>query len=152
VLARTGTAGLVTLVEVDDDHRLQTLVDSGSLAELVRRVTVFAVDKERGLSEHTGARDRGTGHPVVGTARGGADRLLSCRRRDQPRSFAEAGAPVSVPDAVELEAGGATGAVTAAAGSREMPAPGGKSKCGPSAGAPQPWKARLVAMVGEAIS
>ncbi len=35
-LARTGTPGLVTLIEVDDEHRLQSLVDSGRLAELVR--------------------------------------------------------------------------------------------------------------------
>jgi predicted esterase len=35
-LAATGTPSLVRLVEVDDDHRLQTLVDSGNLAELVR--------------------------------------------------------------------------------------------------------------------
>jgi pimeloyl-ACP methyl ester carboxylesterase len=37
-LAKTGTAPLVRLVEVDDDHRLQSLVDSGELAELVREV------------------------------------------------------------------------------------------------------------------
>ncbi|MCA3012264.1 MAG: hypothetical protein INH41_07675 [Myxococcaceae bacterium] len=37
-LAKTGTPGLVTLLEVDDEHRLQSLVDSGQLAELVRQV------------------------------------------------------------------------------------------------------------------
>jgi predicted esterase len=35
-LATTGTPGLVELVEVDDGHRLATLVESGELAELVR--------------------------------------------------------------------------------------------------------------------
>jgi hypothetical protein len=35
-LAGTGTPAIVRLLEVDDDHRLQTLVDSGRLAELVR--------------------------------------------------------------------------------------------------------------------
>ncbi|MBN8611019.1 MAG: hypothetical protein J0L92_10570 [Deltaproteobacteria bacterium] len=35
-LAQTGTRGLVVLEEVDDEHRLATLVDSGRLAELVR--------------------------------------------------------------------------------------------------------------------
>jgi pimeloyl-ACP methyl ester carboxylesterase len=34
-LARTGTPSLVVLHEVDDEHRLQSLVDSGLLAELV---------------------------------------------------------------------------------------------------------------------
>ena len=34
-LAATGTAGLVELREVDDEHRLATLVDSGELAALV---------------------------------------------------------------------------------------------------------------------
>jgi alpha/beta superfamily hydrolase len=37
-LARTGTAECVRLFEVDDEHRLQTLVTSGRLAELVRAV------------------------------------------------------------------------------------------------------------------
>lgn len=37
-LARTGTPELVRLVEVDDEHRLQSLVDSGRLAELVLSV------------------------------------------------------------------------------------------------------------------
>ena len=41
-LARTGTPALVQLVEVDDDHRLQTLVDSGRLADLVREVAAHA--------------------------------------------------------------------------------------------------------------
>jgi len=36
VLAKTGTPGLVELIEVDDEHRLSTLVSSGRLAELVR--------------------------------------------------------------------------------------------------------------------
>ncbi len=35
VLAATGTPGLVRLVEVEDGHRLQTLVDTGALAGLV---------------------------------------------------------------------------------------------------------------------
>ncbi len=35
-LAGTGSAGLVRLIEVDDEHRLQSLVDSGRLADLVR--------------------------------------------------------------------------------------------------------------------
>lgn len=35
-LAATGTAGRVRLVELEDEHRLQTLVDSGALADLVR--------------------------------------------------------------------------------------------------------------------
>jgi alpha-beta hydrolase superfamily lysophospholipase len=38
ILAQSGTPSLVRLVEVDDDHRLQTLVDSGRLADLVREV------------------------------------------------------------------------------------------------------------------
>jgi predicted esterase len=37
-LAETGTPGLVTLLEVDDEHRLQGLVDSGRLADLVLEV------------------------------------------------------------------------------------------------------------------
>ncbi|MCX7808765.1 MAG: lipase family protein, partial [Deltaproteobacteria bacterium] len=35
VLAKTGTPGLVRLEEVNDGHRLQGLVASGRLAELV---------------------------------------------------------------------------------------------------------------------
>jgi pimeloyl-ACP methyl ester carboxylesterase len=35
-LAATGTPDLVRLVVVDDDHRLSTLLDTGSLADLVR--------------------------------------------------------------------------------------------------------------------
>lgn len=35
-LAATGTPALVTLREVDDEHRLATLLDTGLLAELVR--------------------------------------------------------------------------------------------------------------------
>jgi predicted esterase len=35
-LAATGTPALVRLIEVDDDHRLRTLVLSGDLADLVR--------------------------------------------------------------------------------------------------------------------
>jgi hypothetical protein len=34
-LAATGSPDLVRLIEVDDDHRLQSLVDSGRLADLV---------------------------------------------------------------------------------------------------------------------
>jgi predicted esterase len=37
-LARTGTAGLVELIETDDDHALTALVGSGRLIELVRRL------------------------------------------------------------------------------------------------------------------
>jgi alpha/beta superfamily hydrolase len=37
-LARSSSAEWAELLEVDDDHRLQTLVDSGRLAELVREV------------------------------------------------------------------------------------------------------------------
>lgn len=37
-LAETGSPGLVELVMVDDEHRLQTLVDSARLAELVKRL------------------------------------------------------------------------------------------------------------------
>jgi pimeloyl-ACP methyl ester carboxylesterase len=37
-LTRTGTLGLVTLEEVDDEHRLSSLVASGRLAELVREL------------------------------------------------------------------------------------------------------------------
>jgi predicted esterase len=37
-LARTGTPGLVRLLEVDDEHRLGALVASGRLAELVREL------------------------------------------------------------------------------------------------------------------
>jgi predicted esterase len=37
-LAGTGTPGLVELLEIDDGHRLGALVDSGRLAELVRRL------------------------------------------------------------------------------------------------------------------
>jgi predicted esterase len=41
-LAATGSARLVKLIEVDDDHRLQTLLDSGRLANLVREVVSLA--------------------------------------------------------------------------------------------------------------
>ncbi|MBX3468641.1 MAG: hypothetical protein KF878_17340 [Planctomycetes bacterium] len=37
-LARTGTPGLVRLVEVDDGHRLGTLLEGERLADLVREV------------------------------------------------------------------------------------------------------------------
>jgi hypothetical protein len=37
-LAQTGSPALVKLIEVDDEHRLQTLVESSRLAELVRQV------------------------------------------------------------------------------------------------------------------
>lgn len=37
-LAQTGTAGRVLLEEVDDEHRLASLVESGRLAELVREL------------------------------------------------------------------------------------------------------------------
>jgi predicted esterase len=39
-LARTGTPGLVTLLEVDDEHRLQSLVDTARLADLVGSLSV----------------------------------------------------------------------------------------------------------------
>ena len=38
MLARTGTPGLVRLIEVDDDHSLHGLVESGRLAALVREL------------------------------------------------------------------------------------------------------------------
>jgi alpha-beta hydrolase superfamily lysophospholipase len=37
-LAASGTPGRVELCEVDDEHRLQSLVDTGKLAELVHRI------------------------------------------------------------------------------------------------------------------
>jgi pimeloyl-ACP methyl ester carboxylesterase len=37
-LARTGTPGLVRLIEVDDDHALHGLVQSGGLVELVQEL------------------------------------------------------------------------------------------------------------------
>ena len=37
-LATTGTPGLVRLIEVDDTHRLVTLVETGRLADYVRQV------------------------------------------------------------------------------------------------------------------
>jgi predicted esterase len=44
-LARTGTPGLVELVEVDDEHRLGSLLEGDRLAELVRRVAALAVQR-----------------------------------------------------------------------------------------------------------
>ncbi|MFN7701450.1 MAG: YqiA/YcfP family alpha/beta fold hydrolase [Deltaproteobacteria bacterium] len=44
-LSRTGTPGLVTLEEVDDDHRLSSLVASGRLADLVRALHERANDR-----------------------------------------------------------------------------------------------------------
>ena len=41
-LARSGTAGLVRLVEVDDDHSLSGLVQSGRLVEIVRELATTA--------------------------------------------------------------------------------------------------------------
>jgi pimeloyl-ACP methyl ester carboxylesterase len=41
-LAATGSPELVELVEVDDEHRLSTLVASGKLAELVRALAASA--------------------------------------------------------------------------------------------------------------
>jgi hypothetical protein len=38
VLSRTGTAQLVRLIEVDDDHSLHGMVESGRLVETVRRL------------------------------------------------------------------------------------------------------------------
>lgn len=38
-LAKTGTAGLVRLIELDDDHPLRSLVTTGKLAELVEALT-----------------------------------------------------------------------------------------------------------------
>jgi hypothetical protein len=43
-LARTGTPGLVVLQERDDDHRLQTLLEDGSLASIV--MTTFERSKK----------------------------------------------------------------------------------------------------------
>ncbi|MCO5170733.1 MAG: hypothetical protein M9894_30770 [Planctomycetes bacterium] len=40
-LARTGTPGLVRLVEVDDGHRLGTLLEGERLADLVREVAAL---------------------------------------------------------------------------------------------------------------
>jgi len=40
-LARTGTPGRVELVEVDDEHRLATLLERDRLADLVRRAFVL---------------------------------------------------------------------------------------------------------------
>lgn len=42
LLARTGTAGLVRLVEVDDDHSLHALAQSGRLVEIVRELAAAA--------------------------------------------------------------------------------------------------------------
>jgi len=41
-LAATGSADLVRLLEVDDDHRLQATVESGRLLELVRELAALA--------------------------------------------------------------------------------------------------------------
>jgi predicted esterase len=43
VLARSGTPGLVRLIEVDDDHPLRATVESGALATLVR--DLFEADR-----------------------------------------------------------------------------------------------------------
>ena len=51
-LARTGTPERVELIEVDDGHRLQTLVDDGSLAERVR--AVFARGQQLPGQERSG--------------------------------------------------------------------------------------------------
>ena len=42
-LAQTGTAGYVELVEVDDGHRLATLLEGDKLASMVRRVRAMAL-------------------------------------------------------------------------------------------------------------
>lgn len=47
-LARTGSPGLVRLIEVDDDHPLSVTVDSGRLIELVRELHAAAVAKTAG--------------------------------------------------------------------------------------------------------
>jgi pimeloyl-ACP methyl ester carboxylesterase len=41
-LARSGTPGLVRLIEVDDDHPLSATVESGRLVELVREIAAEA--------------------------------------------------------------------------------------------------------------
>ena len=43
VLARTGTPELVRLIEVDDDHSLYTMVESGRLVEVVRELAAAAI-------------------------------------------------------------------------------------------------------------
>lgn len=45
-LAKTGSPGLVRLIEVDDDHPLSALVDSGRLVDLVREIG--AADRDAG--------------------------------------------------------------------------------------------------------
>lgn len=61
-LAQTGEAGLVELIEVDDDHRLQSLVDSGRLAELVRATLRRAGQRTlRGARGTIGYRDKERG-------------------------------------------------------------------------------------------
>lgn len=42
-LARTGTPGLVRLIEVDDDHSLSATVASGRLVEIVRELAAAAI-------------------------------------------------------------------------------------------------------------
>ncbi len=42
LLARTGTPGMVRLIEVDDDHSLSGTVASGKLVEIVRELTAAA--------------------------------------------------------------------------------------------------------------
>ncbi|MBP1686550.1 MAG: hypothetical protein H6Q33_2693 [Deltaproteobacteria bacterium] len=43
LLARTGTPGMVRLIEVDDDHSLSGTVASGRLIEIVREVAASAI-------------------------------------------------------------------------------------------------------------
>jgi alpha/beta superfamily hydrolase len=45
LLARSGTSGLVRLIEVDDDHSLHGLVESGKLVEFVRELHEAALRK-----------------------------------------------------------------------------------------------------------
>ena len=53
VLARSGAAALVRLIEVDDDHRLSGLVESGRLVELVRELDAAAqAPPATGLGAH----------------------------------------------------------------------------------------------------
>jgi hypothetical protein len=52
-LARSGSADLVRLIEVDDDHRLSGLVQSGRLVELVRELDAAAqAPAASGLGRH----------------------------------------------------------------------------------------------------
>ena len=47
-LANTGTPSLVQLIEVDDDHRLQSLLDTGTLADYVKTTHARAEQAKEG--------------------------------------------------------------------------------------------------------